>query len=69
MGRKHNHHGRHLCHSREQEEGAVPYEGVTCINAAVHGVDGLATLLMEVLVQGEVVEAQEGHCGVEELVG
>ena len=62
VGRKHDHYGHHLRHSREQEEEAVPYEGVTCADAAVHGVDGLAKLLLEVLVQGEVVEVQEGHC-------
>ena len=62
MGRKHDHHGHHLCHSREQEEEAAPHEGVACANAAVHGVDGLVKLLLEVLVQGEVVEVREGHC-------
>ena len=56
MGCEHDHHDHHLRHSREQEEEAVPYEGVTCADAAVHGVDGLAKLLQEVLVQGEVVE-------------
>ena len=34
----------------------------------VHGPDGLAKLLPEVPVQGEVVELCEGHCGVEELI-
>ena len=38
-------------------------------DAVVHGVDSLAELLLEVLVQGEVVEVQECCCVVEELVG